>query len=102
MKPKRTVLLVVAFVIAAAIIERSRTRLSTVTGSVVTFEVGKMISVANEAMPYPREFYLNDTTTFHGNRDGALRRGAKVTGSYRRAGERHPLAQRIQVVDRNN
>jgi hypothetical protein len=89
--------LVVAFVIASAVADRTSAR-HVVTGTVVEYVPGEWLSVANETTdPMGFQIALRETTAFEGS-PARLKPGTRVTVWYRNAAERRPLADKVREV----
>lgn len=98
-------LLVVAFVVLSVLADRGAARLRVVTGTVVQFQAGEWMSVANETTdPMGFQIALRETTAYEGQEHGpafdpaAIRPGVRVTVWYGSVGGRRPVADSVRVL----
>lgn len=91
------VTLLVAFVVWS-LIDGRESEVHVVTGTVVEWQRGQLIAVANEQTD--RGGVRIDVRAIEHHEDrGAIRTGARVAVSYRSVGERYPVAISVQVLD---
>ena len=90
--------LVVALILLTALAHSRASSVVVVTGTVTEFQAGRLIAITNEQSG-PKGFgiSLRETTDYEGE-PGAIRRGVRVTVSYRSVGERRPVADEVRVL----
>jgi hypothetical protein len=89
--------LVVTFVGLSLEADRSATGQRVITGTVTESSTGASIAIANEQTD-PEGFGLRlRNTVFEGDTD-TIKPGVRVRIWYRNVGERHPVADRVQVL----
>jgi hypothetical protein len=97
MKRVFIVSLVVAFVALSALASRGAPQRST-TGTIVQFETGEWIAIANEQTdPKGFQIALRETTAYDGN-TAALQTGVRVTVWWKSVGERRFVADRVRAL----
>ena len=89
--------LFIAFVVLSLLADSGAARLSVITGTVTEWQVGELISVANEQTD--REgVRIALRETIYERDPGAIKPGVRVTVWYRSVGERRPVADKVRVL----
>jgi hypothetical protein len=95
---QRFIALLVALMVLSLFGNTGTGAVRVITGDVVEWHAGQSISVVNDSTdPWGVRFDLRGVD-YDGDR-GALKRGARVSVSYRYVGERYPVALQVQVLD---
>jgi hypothetical protein len=89
--------LIVAFVVLSVLSDSGTTQ-RVITGTVTELQATEWVSVPNEATdPVGFPIALRETTAYEGT-PAAIKRGVRVTVSYRGVGERRPMADKVRVL----
>jgi hypothetical protein len=97
-KLRLSIVVLLALVVVLLFDDSRGSSVQVVTGSVVEWQAGQLISVANEQTD-PRGVRIDTRVTDDlGDRD-VIETGVRVTVWYRYVGERYPVAVKVRVID---
>ena len=88
--------MVFTFVVFSVLADKRAAQRS-VTGTVDEFEAGEWLRLASEGSASGFRIALRETTAYEGS-PAAIKRGVRVTISYRSVGERRPVADKVRVL----
>jgi hypothetical protein len=99
MRKVQLCLAVLGAIVALSLLEYRRgNSMRVITGDVVEWQAGQMISVVNDQTD-PGGVRIEARVTEHSGDRDRIKTGVRVTVWYRLVGERYPVATKVRVLD---